>query len=190
VADVQLDFSRSILNIEDEKIVSLMDHLLEQAQTALAAEGIPQDRMQFIASIDARYRGQAYELSVPFSSEPATIQKDFHAAHERAYGHAFPERAVEKVTLRIQAVGMVEKPPFASEPMVENDASSALIGFKDDFASDATHRVALYERERLSPGARFEGPALVFQMDCTTFVPRGWKAEIDEFFNINMRNSY
>jgi N-methylhydantoinase A len=119
-----------------------------------------------------------------------TIQTDFHAAHQRTYGHAFPERTVEKVTLRVQAVGLSEKPTFTPEPLVENDGSNAQIGSKEGLSADGIHRIALYERELLIPGARFQGPALVFQLDCTTYIPPKWTAEIDEFFNINVRNSY
>jgi N-methylhydantoinase A len=190
VADVQIDFSRSILNISDEDIASLMSDLRQQAQAALAGEGISETEVLFTATIDARYQGQAYELSIPFSTDPFTTQENFHAAHQRAYGHAFPDRVVEKVTVRVQAIATTEKPTFLPMPKIENDASSALIGFKDSFATGRTERPALYERDQLTPGACFEGPALVFQLDCTTFVPRGWQAEIDEFFNINVRNSY
>src|SRR5690606_6643393 len=147
VADVQLDFSRSILNGSDEDVSSLMHELRQQAQMALAAEGIADNRMQFTATIDARYRGQAYELSILFSDDPVTIQENFHAAHQRAYGHAFADRVVEKVTLRVQAIGQVDKPEFAPQPKVKSDGSRALIGFKDGF--DGTERLALYERERL-----------------------------------------
>ncbi len=42
----------------------------------------------------------------------------------------------------------------------------------------------LYERERLAPGARFAGPAIVEQFDATTVVPPGWTASVDAAANL------
>ena len=47
-----------------------------------------------------RYRGQAFELSVPLSD---SLEEDFHRAHEEAYGYRDPEAEVELVTLRATA---------------------------------------------------------------------------------------
>jgi len=52
---------------------------------------------------DMRYRGQSYELTVPWGG-------DFHAAHERVYGYSDPKRPVETVTLRVRAVVKTPKP--------------------------------------------------------------------------------
>ena len=42
----------------------------------------------------------------------------------------------------------------------------------------------LYARDRLTPGARFAGPALVVQMDSTTYMPAGWHAHVDGYRNL------
>ena len=47
-------------------------------------------------SADMRYRGQSFELNVPWGG-------DFHAAHEKMYGYHDAARAVEVVTLRVRA---------------------------------------------------------------------------------------
>lgn len=186
VADVQLDYSRSVLNKPETDYEPLMHSLRQEAAAALAAEGISSERMQFAATLDARYRGQAYELSIPYSETTARLTQLFHEAHDRAYGHAFPERPVEFVNLRLQAVGLVNKPAFIPEPVTPNDGTSALIGWKD---VPGSHAIAMYEREVLTPGACFQGPALVFQLDCTTYVPPLWTANVDGFRNLVLSNS-
>ncbi|HEX9466707.1 MAG TPA: hypothetical protein VGB82_29250, partial [Alphaproteobacteria bacterium] len=45
-------------------------------------------------------------------------------------------------------------------------------------------RTTLYERDRLPPGARLDGPAIVEQFDATTVVPPGWSAAVDRFHNL------
>jgi N-methylhydantoinase A len=181
VADVQLDFSHSVLNKAQPDYEHMMEALLQEATAALAAEGVSSEQMQFMATFDARYRGQAYELSIPYSENTARFTESFHQAHRRAYGHAFPERSVEIVNLRLQAVGLVDKPTFVREPETQNDADNALFGWKDGVDS---RPAALYERAALTPGACFQGPALVFQLDCTSYVPARWTANVDGYHNL------
>jgi N-methylhydantoinase A len=42
----------------------------------------------------------------------------------------------------------------------------------------------IYDRARLEPGHRFDGPAIVTEFDSTTVVLPGYVAEVDESFNI------
>jgi N-methylhydantoinase A len=42
----------------------------------------------------------------------------------------------------------------------------------------------IYARERLRPGNRFTGPAIVEQMDATTLVPPGTTARVDAWLNL------
>ena len=56
-----------------------------------------------------RYRGQAFELTVPLRGATpdglARTERAFHALHRRAYGHAQPVAETEVVTLRVRGTG-------------------------------------------------------------------------------------
>jgi N-methylhydantoinase A len=131
--------------------------------------------------VDARYQGQSYELTIPFGQD---VSEDFHTAHARAYGHAMPDRAVEIVNLRLQAIGRVAKPRLEPEPEASSDARPAYLGQKPVLCDGQTRQADLYDRTRLRPGARFAGPALVFQMDSTTYLPPNWHARVDGYHNL------
>jgi N-methylhydantoinase A len=105
----------------------------------------------------------------------------FHEAHNQAYGHALPGRIVEVVNLRLQAVGMVEKPVFEEELAGNETSGKALLGRK---AMTNGEFIDLYEREALPIGTCFDGPALVFQLDSTVYVARGWSARVDGWRNL------
>jgi len=173
VADVTRDYSRSLLGLADPPFDRMLAEMLDQARADLLHEGIDEAHMTFNALLDARYRGQAYELTIPFTED---ITATFHAAHEHAYGHALPDRAVELVNLRLQAVGTLEKPVFTPEALQENDGANARIGNKNG--------MTLYQREDLIPGAHFDGAALVFQLDSTVYIPEGWSARVDAYRNL------
>jgi N-methylhydantoinase A len=152
---------------------ALLDEMLSQSRDDLRREGVPDERMRFEASLDVRYQGQAYELTIPFSDYIAAA---FHAAHERTYGHSMPQRNIEVVNLRLQAIGLVDKPSLLPEPLTESDGSKALLKRRGE--------VTLYERERLQARAKFTGAALVFQLDSTIYVAAGWSARVDGYRNL------
>ncbi len=57
-------------------------------------------------SADVRYRGQSYELNVPWPG----AARAFHREHARIYGYATPGREIEVVTIRVRARQRVAKP--------------------------------------------------------------------------------
>jgi N-methylhydantoinase A len=177
VADVALDYSRSVLGaLTDETVERLSAFLAEMQSTAradLSREGIAESDMVLRPLVDMRYQGQAYELTVPFAEN---LAESFHAAHERTYGHAMPERAVEVVNLRLQAVGLVEKPIFEQE-QVAGARHVLPLQKRDD-------GVSLYERPALQPGDTLASPALVFQLDSTVYVAAGWSARVEGYRNL------
>ncbi len=187
VADVALDYSRSVLGLHTEAtpahLNQLLGELLTQATAELAHEGIDEADMMFRPTVDMRYQGQAYELSIPFQNtvEGKTLVDSFHTAHERTYGHAMRGRTVEVVNLRLQAVGIVEKPTLDAEAVVGGAAEAALIGHKTAANGE---QMALYERDQLPIEATFEGPALAFQFDSTVYVAAGWRARVDGYRNL------
>jgi N-methylhydantoinase A len=122
-----------------------------------------------------RYAGQSFELSVPFSGD---VLEAFHDAHERAYGYALRERAVEVVNVRVEAVGQVEKPMFEAEALAVDVGAqrAAPLRVKGD--------VAVYAREALQPGAQLGGAALIVQLDSTVYVAPRWTAFVDGYRNL------
>lgn len=191
VADVALDYSQSALGVLDEgtpaRLRSIVDALLRQGKADLMQEGVDEAQMVFRPTVDMRYRGQAYELGVMLDDgEAAGLREAFHAAHERAYGHAMRERAVEVVNVRLQAVGLVEKPVLRAAPSpdaqaIEASVKAAQVGVKQGGDGET---ITLYEREQLPVGAQLTGPALVFQFDSTVYVASGWSALVDGYHNL------
>ena len=192
VADVLLDASRAILAPVDAglavRLEAALSEMVVQARSELATEGIPVGRMRFGATLDMRYAGQAHELAVTLDGLGGWTADElcaaFHAVHRQTYGHALPDRAVEVVTLRLEAVGEIDKPAFAAEPPGSPDASPARVGQTDGLFHAGRRTMDLYERDRLRPGMRLDGPALICQMDSTILLPPGWTARVDGYRNL------
>jgi N-methylhydantoinase A len=209
MADVVLETSLSVLSTVSAGTVSAVQtrlaEMVSHACADLAHEGIAREQMVFDLLVDARYEGQSYELTIPFSDTSADkLCQDFHAAHARSYGHDMPDRAVEIVNLRLLATGLVGKPVLACEPLVPNDGSHARFGQRSICLRPVDRGIVeesgvvgagpgariraqpadLYDRARLRPGARCCGPALLFQLDSTVYVPPAWAARVDGYRNL------
>ena len=134
----------------------------------MAAQGIAaaDQHVEFVA--DMRYRGQGYEIPVPWSED---LEERFNALHEQLYGFRMPNTASEIVNLR--AVGTGDRP----EPELPEAEPAA-----SEFFAAGT-----YARADLHPGARIAGPSIVTEFDSTTVVLEGYTAEIDRYFNLLIR---
>jgi N-methylhydantoinase A len=109
------------------------------------------------------------------------VMEEFHAAHQNTYGHAMEDRPIEIVNMRVQATGTMPKPELTPESSNGRNAEDAYLG---DKKSPFGGIMALYERDALPIGARFSGEALVFQLDSTVYVARGWSARVDGYRNL------
>jgi N-methylhydantoinase A len=189
MADVVLESSRSVPTDVSPGTGAVLwaavEEMIARAREELVAEGLAEEEMVFQGLVDARYRGQGYELTIPLLG-PSTedMLRAFHDAHATQYGHAMPERVVEVVNLRLQATGVVDKPRVQPEPLVSGDGGAACFGQRPVFCGDARRGVDLYDRDLLQPGEAFLGPALVFQMDSTVYVAPGWSARVDGYRNL------
>jgi N-methylhydantoinase A len=75
---------------------------------------------------------------------------------------------------------------LAQEQMSGADASGAVRERRDVWIAEEERSVPcpVYERDRLKPGNRFLGPAIVEQMDATTSVLPGMSARVDKYLNL------
>jgi N-methylhydantoinase A/oxoprolinase/acetone carboxylase beta subunit len=134
---------------------------------------------ELIRSADIRYAGQSYELTVPwFPKNPA---EPFHREHDRIYGYANPDRAVEIVTIRVRAKRVVDKPKLRKRIGGVRQRPD----MRQIHSAGAWHRTPVYRRDRLT-AAVFRGPALVIDYGSTTLVPPGWRFAVDGFGNLKI----
>jgi N-methylhydantoinase A len=144
--------------------------------------------MAFVRELEMRYLGQGYELAIPMTTLARAIEA-FHEKHERTYGYASREDAVEVVAARLVAVGEVPKPQIeavvrlrdAPHPYAHHDKRRQVY-----FAQKGWIDTPVYQREGLALGATVEGPAIIEQYDSATLVAPSWTARVDELGNLNM----
>ncbi|BDX29510.1 methylhydantoinase [Mycobacterium antarcticum] len=187
VAGLRLDDAQTVLVKFDDGAVETIGEWFRDAAHRITGE-IEADAssgadVAVAASADCRYLGQGFELNVTLDGwEDDALQRIpalFHSAHEELYGHANRGEPVEVVTLRIAAVGGNRRPETPDELESDLDAERAVVirrvvripGFE-------AREVPVYERSLLQFGDTFDGPAIVAQMDSTTVLCGGQRAEV------------
>ncbi len=158
---------------------------LERAARAeLRREHLPARAAEADRRLDVRYIGQSYELAVPFT---ARFKGEFHREHERVYGYAHAGQPLEVVNLRLRLAIRTEKPRMGSRRAGGPRAlSAALVKQKPVWFGRRFWQTPFYDRERLRPGARISGPAVIVEYSSTTVVPPDFVCRVDEYSNLRL----
>ena len=192
VAEPARDYSQTVMlpssEVASTRLATIFAAMEQRARDEFLSEGFSPAALETRPKLDMRYVGQSHELTISFPANqpPAAQIEAFHAAHAARYGYARPGAAVEIVTARLSAVVSAGRPEWTRQAHAGQDASAAQIGRKPVWFGEGVAQTALYDRERLRPGNRFRGPAVVFQYDTTTLLPPGWGAEVDAEGNLIM----
>ena len=164
------------------------EELNKRADAWFVAEAVAPIDRRSIWSVDLRYAGQNFELSVPLvdadlnATSAGIIRQKFDTAHENAYGFAQPEELVEIVGMRVKLTGVLAKPPLHKAGVSE--AASVVDSRQVAFTRDDWHQTPIYRREDLTVGFELVGPAAIEQMDSTLLLFPDDRAYTDEWGNL------
>lgn len=187
VSDIVKDYSRTVLwrasgKLPGAELRREFAEFEEQALTAFRAERW-EGKPHFERSLDVRYRGQGYELKVPFSEDALGA---FHREHQRRYGYSRPEREVEIVTLRLRARLAGPKAPAAAG----GETSQSRAEGRPVVFNRRAVATPLYERAGLVGGKRYAGPAIVVEYGATTVVPPDSRFRVDGQGSLIIERNY
>src|SRR2546427_11123521 len=186
VSDVVKDYSRTVLwRLAGELPLAGLEKefftLRKAADEDFHSEGW-RGTLRYRRTVDIRYRGQGYELNVPFTR---SLVEAFHAEHQRRYGYSHPQRQVELVTLRLRASMKSPQANLAAR------YGKGIVARRRDRAERApvffgskNIETAIYSRDELQPRKEYSGPAVITEYSATTVVPPGVRFRLDEASNL------
>ena len=158
--------------------------LREEGERSLTQEGVAPEAITAQASLDLRYLGQSYTLTVPWDKQsgcPGSADV-FHLAHQERYGHRL-DLPVELVNLRLHLQGPEPKLPLLQ---LEREGDAGPGGYASVYGIDDA--VAVWGRDELAPGEELEGPALITEQVSTTWLAPGWQCQVDPYGNLILEN--
>ena len=181
------EFSESHLGILKEEMNFVSEKIREfqrEGKKALKKQGL--EKAVYLPSLDLRYKGQAYSLSMPLetgdieSKEVERIEKRFHQAHLSRYGYS-AKAPVELVNVRLRIEADRLK---LSLPKICRRTP--------DFIGE---RICLFEGEKCKTPVfkgracnfKQEGPIIIEDDTATIVVPPAFSLKMDDFGIIRIR---
>jgi N-methylhydantoinase A len=175
------DTARTVMLSGDELTADRVESEVAELRSMLG-NGLEGAREQ--AAFDLRYRGQAFELTIPATTEPdiSALVEEFAAEHERRYGYRDGDGEVELVNVRLAlTVPGPDVEPRAGDGQVEHSKRRARFAGKWVEA----------EVVRGEPRAGLEaaGPCVFELPEATLVLPPGWSATVDDRGTIRAERS-
>jgi N-methylhydantoinase A len=188
-ADRVFSESLTLQGILSPDIAPRLTELFERVERDLLEQaGVRAEEATVIRTFDGRLLGQGWETPfVPVPSGPLgpkEIQQmvdAFHAEYDQRNGHRFESFPVEGVAYRVQLVVPTDKVTFDVLP------ERAGVPLQPRGSADLAHlypegaTASCYERDDLLAGDALLGPAIVWETNSTTFVPRDRRATVGSY---------
>jgi N-methylhydantoinase A len=190
MTNLRHDFSATLLldaeTADVRQLRLVFEGFEDQARRALAGDGVSADQIRLERQFDMRYAGQTWTLPVPLptgditAAAIQTTRETFDNLHRRSYGYAVPDETVEIVNARLAATGLISRPQLREVPRGDTNPGRAqkavrLVHFED---LGGVAKCPIYNRYELYVGNVVSGPAVVEEMDSSTLIGPGRRAEV------------
>lgn len=178
LADTVRDYSRTVMLPAGSDFESVFVELEERGRSEFGAERLDGSAVR---TLDLRYKGQGYELNVPYAGDFVAA---FRSEHLRRYGFARDSHPIEVVNARVRMIATSEPfKPRRREPR-DGNGSQALTGTRQVSFDGAFRETLVYNRDALVPGDSFAGPAVVTEYSSATILPPGDRLCVDTLDNL------
>ena len=195
MANMQHDFVRTFVtplnDIDWNALNDLTSAMVGDGKRLLEDEQIPEERQEYRVKFDCRYVKQYHEVSfvVPQAAldaqDSGSIADSFHAEHNRLYGYSLQDQdaPIEIINVRVQALGITEKPVFKKEAFAGSDPSKALKGERPAYipGEKSFTTVPVYDGHQMRCGNQVAGPAIIEQVTTAIFISESFDCLVDQF---------
>jgi len=200
MSDLKHNFVRTyttpLNKIGKDKFNVMFEEMEKEASALLSEEHIPENAFRFVYSLDMRYLKQYHELNVAITKEEIengdidSIAAKFHPEHSRLYGYSLEEQGtpIELINIRVLSIGETVKPRFIEEEYDGEDPSAAFKKKRNAWLplERRFEEVPVYDGAALRYGNKVEGPAIIEQVNTTTFVTPEYSVLCDKYGSYTM----
>jgi len=176
-ADLTRMFTMPVLSTTTASLAPHFARLAKTAGKGLEEEGF--ERYSLHGYADMRYRGQSFELTIPYS-ESSDMKKLFAAKHKAAYGYSSSDE-VETVNVKLRAVvptARIRNKAVKHEEVAEAPASTTR---REVWFGTGYETASIFRREETRLGSHGRGPAVIEEYDSTLVINPGWSWRLQEY---------
>jgi N-methylhydantoinase A len=193
VADARHDYVNTVNKPLPELDIGLVRATLEaqiaEGKATLAREGMAIDGTRILHFADMQFQGQSHILSLALPGLKVSkddLRRLFEAAYWERFGVELSEIGAVLVNLHTAVIGLRPRLDLAVLARGERsrDLPGAQNGMRQVWFEGGFRDTPIYQREKLPLAARFNGPAVIEQLDCTTVIEPGNRVELDALGNM------
>lgn len=174
-----------------EQVNALFAEMAAQGKQLLQDAGVEENAIAFHPSVEMRYVGQGFEITVPLHSMTLSAE-DLPALNEafRHQYHALFQRTlddcpIESLNWRLLCSGPGPSMETADAHQAKPDSQGYTKGHRQVFFSDAGWLdCPIFERRALLPGVKLSGPAVIEERESTCIVGPDSDIEVDAHRNL------
>ena len=178
-------FLRPAADADASELGEAFERLESEGRELLKSEGVSDEEREPRPLDRHALPRPVARLEVSYDGDLDASVERFHTEHEREFSYRRDDAPVE--LYRLQRRGHRQDRGHRAPEARARAATCPSRSRRAPSTSTARRTdTPVYERSELPAGASFEGPAVIDQLDTTTLVPPGVKAEVDEYLNIVM----
>ena len=191
MASWRQDFVRTLIGrigaLEAARVASAFDELAREGEALIARDGIARARAELRFLADLRYVGQEHALQIPvpgpdaLTGDTSEVRHRFHLEHDKRYGQAAVEEALEIVNVRLIVTaprGDRLAEAWLGEPWPPSGAAEERR--RDVIFADAERPLStrILWRPALPAGFALDGPAVIEEPNSTILIHPGDRAVV------------
>lgn len=175
------DFSQTVwIEAKENKILLKEIRKLEDlALSYMKNLGFEPDTLLFEVFLDMRYKGQGFELTIPYSEDYISA---FEREHEKQFGYKESRFPIEVVTLRVRVKGSL----FEDNWKVEKEENFYPLSQIKVFTEKGWIEVPVIDWNSLKIGEKFKGPALIIERFTTVWVEEEFQVKVDNNYTLRL----
>ena len=194
-----LEYARSCARRQDKldfaEISGLYEDMRRQARDDFASIGIAESQLAYKPSVEMRYVGQFHEVEIDMPAEDLNadnlkaLLQNFHTQYEKLFTYNMPWRSAEFLTYRLKVTSASRPIQTAVLSGAGTNVETARRGSRMCvFDGDAKPiETPAYDWDRMAPGHKLTGPALIDDKTTTVLVVPGFRCEVDAYHNLLLR---
>ena len=189
VADVRHDYVNSIniplAQVEMDQVEQIFCRQIEAGKTIIETEGVEIEELLVIHDVDMQFQGQTHILNFPVQEtrlSRESLQSAFEKAYWERFGVELPEIRAVLVNLHTAVIGRRKPVPLAALMSAKDQMEKiddCRTGSRRVWFETGWKETAVYKRELLPVKAKFNGPAVIEQLDTTIIVEQENQVEVD-----------
>ncbi|MCP4676952.1 MAG: hydantoinase/oxoprolinase family protein [Deltaproteobacteria bacterium] len=189
-------YATPLEDADKERFMGLFKEMMDAGLALLETEEIDPSNADFVYALDLRYVNQYHEVTVEIpasdvkSCDFEAMAAKFHPKHNQLFGYSLEEEGspVELINMRLTTIGVTDKPRFLPMEFAGDDPKDSFKHKRKVYLPREKEfvEVNVYDGFALKYGNRIKGPAIIEQVNTSTFVTPEYRVLVDKFGNYSM----